>query len=247
MYPPPNGLKFEDDRLIQGEYNLEMVFKLDSSQNRSFHNYQCPGQYQGVPIGKTLIDAWGPDSGGWNEGAFMISYGNNGQLCVQSSPKIGGWLSYENIQGQVPFDTCTKLTFNRSTAGLMTLTVEADGVVNAWTKQGSGGSASWRAGRNDICVGCETNGYTDSRDEPPAGATFYEVVYNGASVDMVNGGYTVGNAERNLLASCGALPPPPPPPPPPEPEPAACELDPTSFACACETNNWPECTACQIQ
>ena len=218
------GYRFNESRTpIANDYTFEIRFGLDPSRFSVSQRYSCGYP---VPEGYWLYDRY-PSSG--SASAWAVAVGGNGTLCYWDAP---GRIQFQGVQAGI----CYTLTARRQ-GGQLTVTLNGD------TRTTSGGGGTYRSGANGIGIGREINGYSDwiSYDSFPGEISYVED--NGRIVDFQADGSPTGGSYLGA-SMCGDLPPPPPPPPPPDPEPTACDIDPNSVECACETTPHPACNVC---
>lgn len=208
-------------------WGLEITFRLDPDKFDAGQSYQC-GSW--VPQGYFLYDTWRSNARGWK----IAAIGGNGRLCFMDVPGYswGAW-TYR-AQLDVSVGTCHTLTASRSASGQLTVSLDGQSVqINE-----EAGNVSY--GGNSIGLGREGNEYGEGANWDSFPGEIYSVVQNGVPVDLA-GAQLTGGAYYDAAASCGGIPEPEPEP---EPEPTACELDPTSVECACETTPHPACNVC---
>ncbi len=214
---PANGLRYYPS--ANQSVELELRFRADPTKvNASaMVTYGCGF----TPSGWWLMDEYNINT---YVGNRMITVSRSGDLCVVLRPTQGGtWQTV--LSSQVLLDG-SENTLTLSQAGgvvYMTLNGVTDNIS-------PGFPMSFTSGSNGIGVATETNGYHNlyGNDSWPGDITYMRD--NG--VDPLAIGSVTGSAQ---LIDNGNPPPPPGP----------CEIDPDSFECACETNNWPECMSCQ--
>ena len=262
----PPGYRYADTRTIDKTWTFEIHFRVDSSKLKSNQAYSC-----GLPVpeGYWLFDRY-PSSG--SNGSWGVAIGNNQRLCFIDQPRYswgfdwGRTLEFTGITS----DTCHILTAERFSNGNFTVTI--DGVSKTNT-QGYSDSATYRAGNNGVGVAREINGYSGPQYESFPGEISY-VEDDGRVINFSTDGNTTGSAYIGNSVCEGSPPPPPPPPTPTQcsdnidndldglidlndpgctdvtdddeynAPPTACDIDPNSVDCACETNPHPACTVC---
>lgn len=223
-----SGFRYYNTQTFTNSYYLEIHFRVDSSKFSSAIDYRCSGAY---PEGAFLYDS----AAGAAYGHFNAVVGGN-QLCfIEYSRPSSGSTQKRYYQFDVDLDTCYVLTAQRS-GGVST--VSLNGVVQ--TFNAGPGPWTWEHRANGVTLAEESQGYNDplTFDNFPGQISY--VNDNGYIIDDFTNGTLEGSATIQADL-CSGNPPPPPPP-----EPTACELDPNSVECACETNPHPACNVCLV-
>lgn len=211
---------------ITNDLVVEIGFYIDSSKVDPRIEYRCSNY---VASGNFLVDRYPSNY----EGGFYMAVVGNGNLCWMDRPWYGPQAQWStDVEFAVTPDECHDLKVTRTQGRL---TIELDGVEVFTSAPGWWASETWTydSQNGTIGIGREKN-VGPSRLDPTSTSQFPGSI----SYFRENGRDLLANGTLTGGAYFGSDPCATPPPS------SACQFDPNSVECACETNPHPACNSC---